>query len=122
MDTNKFFDPQDHGRFIGWIIVLAIASLACLVIAFIGVAMAHKAPTGWSYPLSCCSNIDCREAKDREVRETADGYVLTSTGEAVAYSDRRVKQSPDGRFHVCQQGGDFDHGRILCLFAPPRGF
>lgn len=85
-------------------------------------AAAHEALTGWSYPLSCCSDRDCRQTAEREVLETAEGYRLASTGEVVGYGDRRVKNSPDGLFHVCQQGGNFDSGRVLCLFAPPRSY
>jgi len=91
-------------------------------------ACAHEAtntagqPLGWSYPLSCCSLTDCRPAASNEVRETANGYRLVTTGEVVPYTDRRVKDSPSGDFHVCQQGGDFDKGRVLCLFRPARGF
>lgn len=79
-------------------------------------------PLGWVYPLSCCSLTDCRPAKQDKVRETSQGYRLSSTGEVVGYLDKRVKQSPSGDFHVCQQGGDFDKGRVLCLFAPGRNF
>jgi hypothetical protein len=91
-------------------------------------AYAHEAlptaaqPEGWSYPMSCCSLMDCRQASEGEVRETQDGYLLTTTGEVVPYMDRRVKDSPDGLFHTCQVGGDFETGRVLCLFRPPRGF
>lgn len=93
-----------------------------------GDARAHEAtntngqPLGWSYPLSCCSLRDCRPAKAGEVRETATGYVLATTGEVVGYQDKRIKESPSGDFHVCQQGGDFDKGRVLCLFAPGRDY
>lgn len=79
-------------------------------------------PLGWNYPLSCCSLKDCRPARSDEVRETSQGYRLSSTGEVVGYLDKRVKDSPSGDFHVCQQGGDFDNGRVLCLFRPSRGF
>ena len=85
-------------------------------------ASAHEAPTGWNYPLACCSNRDCKQTADETVKETASGYLLTTTGEVVTYGNRRIKNSPDGLFHVCQQAGDFDKGRILCLFVPPRAF
>lgn len=91
-------------------------------------ACAHEAtntagqPLGWDYPLSCCSLKDCRPTAAGEVRETSEGYRLTSTGEIVGYLDKRVKDSPSGDFHVCQQAGNFDSGRILCLFRPSRGF
>lgn len=85
-------------------------------------ANAHEAPLGWTYPYLCCSDRDCKQAADGAVRETSEGYRIVSTGEIVPYRDRRIKDSPDGLFHTCQQAGNFDAGRILCLFIPPRAF
>lgn len=125
---NRHADARDHGRAVGGLLVALWLALALLLLALVGVAVAHEAKDrgghslGWTYPLSCCSLKDCRPAAQGEVRETLDGYRLTTTGETVPYGDRRIRESPSGDFHVCQQGGDFDHGRILCLFAPGRGF
>lgn len=79
-------------------------------------------PLGWTYPWSCCSSQDCRMATAGEVEERPEGYVIKATGEVVAYADKRIKDSPDGEFHVCahRQGPDKDH--VICLFAPPRSF
>jgi len=101
--------------------IAQLSVVTCLAVLTVP-ALAHDAPLGWKYPLSCCSNKDCRQAADREVRETAAGYLLVTTGEVIPYGDHRVKDSPDGLFHACQQNGDFDKGRVLCLFAPPRAF
>jgi uncharacterized iron-regulated membrane protein len=103
---------------------LAFLTVAGLVWLFFWAteARAHEAPTGWTYPWSCCSNQDCRPTGKGEVRETSSGYRLVTTGEIVPYSDARVKDSPDGLFHACQVAGDFKKGRILCLFVPPRSF
>lgn len=101
---------------------LVAACLCILPWPGAGPVAAHDAPMGWSYPASCCSNQDCRPARAAEVRETRDGYLIVSTGELVPLTDRRVKDSPDGDFHLCQQGGDFDHGHVLCLFRPPNAF
>lgn len=98
------------------------ALLAACVLSIPAFPNAHEAPMGWSYPLYCCSNRDCHQVRDADVKETSAGYVLVATGETVPYRDRRVKDSPDGMFHVCQQAGDFDKGRILCIFVPPRSF
>lgn len=133
---------ESGGRWIWRILaMLALMALAAtlLIISYVGLgvlaslllasgAYAHEAPKtvkqplGWLYPYACCSTIDCRPAKEGEVRETPSGYVMSSTGETVPYTDKRVKDSPDGLFHTCQQGGNFDTGRVLCLFRPPRGF
>jgi hypothetical protein len=93
------------------------------------VAFAHDAiptaaqPEGWTYPLQCCSLRDCRPTQASEVDETRDGYTVASTGEFIAHGDKRIKElSQDGEIHICQQGGNFDSGRVLCLLIPPRSF
>jgi hypothetical protein len=101
-----------------------------LLAAFIPtVAFAHDAiptaaqPEGWTYPIMCCSLRDCRPTQDAEVDETRDGYKVASTGEFVPHGDKRIKElSQDGKIHICQQGGNFDSGRVLCLLIPPRAF
>jgi hypothetical protein len=87
-----------------------------------------QAPLGWTYPLSCCSNYDCRQVTGTggpaggEVREGPDGYVIAGTGEVVPYRDKRVRRSPDGEFHWCAHQAGADAGRTICLFVPDRGF
>lgn len=96
-------------------LIIKAATALCLSIPG---AIAHDAPTGWSYPFNCCSNQDCREVPD--LPETAAGYVATN-GETIPYSDPRIKASPDGRFHLCTVAGQ-ERSRALCLFVPPRSF
>lgn len=84
-------------------------------------AAAHDAPSGWNYGRECCSSIDCREVPASYVRETPAGYLLTKTGETLAYSDSRIKESKDDGLHWCSMGGK-DEGRTLCLYIPPRGY
>ena len=84
-------------------------------------------PQGWSYPFSCCSGYDCREVGDGggeakiKITETPEGYRISSTGEIIAYSDTRIKDSPDGEYHWCSVAGA-DDSRTICLFVPPRAF
>ena len=78
-------------------------------------------PQGWSYPFSCCSGIDCREVSSKAISEKPDGYVIAGTGELVSYSDKRVKESPDGEFHWCSIDGKADT-KTICLFVPPRAY
>lgn len=82
-------------------------------------ARAHEAPTGWSYPFSCCSGYDCRPVKASAIRAIADGYLIQPSGEVVVYSDSRIKRSPDGDYHWCSVAGK-DNGRTICLFVPPQ--
>lgn len=103
--------------------IVVVAGGALVVLGHCADSRAHEAPAGWSYPLMCCSLQDCRPTKKGEVVETSDGYLLTTTGEFVAHGDKRIKElSQDGEIHVCQQAGNFDTGRILCILTPPKGF
>jgi len=90
-------------------------------------ALAHDAkptaarPQGWSYPFSCCSGYDCREVPASAIAEKPEGYVIKATGEVIAYSDSRIKDSPDGAVHWCSVAGA-DDSRTICLFMPPRSY
>lgn len=104
-------------------LTIATASvLGTIAALYAPLVKAHEAPTGWQYPYECCSNQDCKPASHVEVRETRGGYLVVATGEVVPLMDRRVKDSPDGDFHICQVAGDFEHGKVLCLFRPPQSF
>lgn len=99
--------------------LLLVAALA--VVGAVIVAHAHDAPSGWSYPFSCCSNHDCRMVSAEAVRERPEGYEIGATGEIVPYADARVRMSPDGDFHWCSVAGK-DDTLTICLFVPPRAF
>jgi len=122
--TNAAAQPfavASRMRFIGLAVLGTLAALSARP------ALAHDAlptaaqPNGWSYPFSCCSGYDCRAVSEKAISERPEGYVIKGTGEVVAYSDTRVKNSPDGEFHWCSVAGAND-GRTICLFVPPRGF
>lgn len=81
-----------------------------------------KQPLGWKYPWMCCSGMDCEEVGDSAVEERPEGYVIKRTGEVVAYNDKRIKESPDGKFHWCAHRQGADAGHTICLFVPPKGF
>ncbi len=101
-------------------------AVGCALLALIGSASlgtpasAHNAPSGWSYDIECCSGIDCYQAPSSDVKETKEGYLL-STGELIPYSDRRIRRSRDEFFHECKPGGETGSRRSLCLYVPERG-
>jgi hypothetical protein len=107
--------------------LLFLASLGALIALAATPAGAHDAiptaakPQGWKYPFSCCSGFDCREVSSKQVSEKPEGYVITNTGEIVAYGDARLKDSPDGEYHWCSVAGA-DDSRTICLFVPPRSY
>ncbi|WP_434722549.1 hypothetical protein [Mesorhizobium sp. RIZ17] len=91
-------------------------------------AIAHDAqatavmPQGWKYPFACCANFDCKEVPQSSISERPEGYVIKGTGEVVAYSDKRVKNSPDGEYHWCAHQAGLDAGKTICLFVPPPSY
>ena len=84
-------------------------------------AVAHLAATGWLYPPECCGDRDCHAVRAADVVETFEGYVVKETGETIAYGDDRVRQSPDGDFHLCIPRSEVSPS-AECLFVPPRSF
>jgi hypothetical protein len=105
------------------ILSVAAALLALLPAAFLAhQAKAHDAPSGWRYPWECCSKLDCREVESKAISERPDGYVINSTGEVVAYADKRVLNSPDGEYHWCAHRAGLDAGHTICLFVPSRSY
>ncbi|MER9343112.1 hypothetical protein NKI41_20380 [Mesorhizobium sp. M0601] len=107
--------------------LVAAVVLIAAAIPFAASALAHDAkptaamPQGWSYPFSCCSGYDCREVSQTSISERPEGYVIKGTGEVVAYSDKRIKNSPDGEYHWCSVAGAND-GKTICLFVPPSSY
>jgi hypothetical protein len=99
----------------------AAAALLLPALAMPATALAHHAKSGWAYPYACCSDNDCREIPASVISERPEGYVINMTGEVVGYTDRRVKDSPDGVYHWCSIAGA-DDSRTICLFVPPRSF
>jgi len=103
-----------------YLIYLATLSIALIVAGWLFPAQAHQAPTGWAYPITCCSNQDCREVAEAKVIENRNGFTVPS-GELIHHNDRRLKDSPDGAYHWCTASGA-DDGKTLCLFVPPRSY
>jgi len=104
--------------------LLAVEIIATLT----ATATAHDAqptaamPRGWKYPFACCANFDCKEVPQSSISERPEGYVIQGTGEVVAYSDKRVKNSPDGEYHWCAHQAGLDAGKTICLFVPPPSY
>ena len=112
---------------------------AMLVILLVTLeARSHQAPSGWSYPLSCCSGTDCNQIPASRVETRPDGYhvnvvpgdhdfITRATLFVIPYDDETVKPSPDGKYHLCisqvyrGEMGDTAPSRVLCFFVPSPG-
>lgn len=98
-----------------------LATLAACAMAVASAAGAHEAKSGWPYPAECCSDQDCREVAAELISEMPEGYRIQLNGELLAYTDRRIRHSPDGVYHWCSARGRNDT-RTICLFVPPSSF
>jgi len=94
--------------------------IAAAILMFSTRTFAHEAPTGWSYPMACCSGQDCQQVQDKEIGTTRNGYVIRKTGEFLPFGDARLKESPDGGYHWCAP--QFGSQITICLFVPPLGY
>ncbi|GAA4108647.1 hypothetical protein ACFFTN_01250 [Aminobacter aganoensis] len=108
--------------------IAGIAALGMAVLAATN-AKAHEAPSGWRYPLSCCSNRDCGTVPATRVKEGPSGYEVTllpgdhdfitaKTGPrsyVIPYAE--TKDSPDGLYHICLLPTSL---KQLCFFAGAR--
>lgn len=113
-----------------WFIVGLTATIAIililvysLLVMFAAMANAHDAPTGWRYPSACCSNKDCRPIPASSCEEVQGGR--TFNGLFVPHE--RIRPSPDGTCHVCQnnKGTIIHHDsskELPCAWAPMGGF
>ena len=90
---------------------------AALALCFAVPASAHDALSGWTYPLSCCSDHDCYEIGPADFETTAAGYRIIASGELLEWTDRRIQPSGDGRWHRCSYGGA-KTALTICFFVP----
>ena len=77
--------PGWEGSFFQAICRKSAISLAggLLAASLCGPAWGHVAPSGWVYPIQCCSNQDCEPVHGTGVLEGPQGYVVQDTGETI---------------------------------------
>ena len=76
------------------------------------------------YPKECCNDHDCVPVQSVERVVPAGGgdpylVVKSARGYAVIRSNFPVRQSKDGRMHICIGHYDRDEFEPICFFAPP---
>jgi hypothetical protein len=121
-----------------WLDALIVAIFVAYCMVWASVAMAHQAPSGWSYSPECCSNKDCAEISTDYVTITERGYevripigghpmvTLEPFFQVIRPTATGLRESPDGKYHICisQQhmgtGMTFG-GTMLCFYVPPMG-
>ena len=98
-----------------WPVFLVTTLLLLMVLIAFRPAYSHS-----FYDWQCCSNRDCAPLPDGAVHATADGWRIIRIGLTVPYTDKRIRDSPDGRFHACFRNGDPTQD-LLCLYVPGMG-
>ena len=87
--------------------------LIVAVVCFAGSASAHKAPSGWQYPLGCCGDEDCHPVACETIEEKRGVYIW----KGVIFPRSMARASGDHGCHVCLQfnGDGAPSGRCLFL-------
>lgn len=81
-------------------------------------AKPHEAPSGWSYPIECCHQLDCAPASITKI-EGNDYLVSTRHGQVRGPIDfSKVRPSPDAEPHACISKDRDGKDRVICLFLP----
>lgn len=89
---------------------------------FAGGAGAHQAVSGWIYPLDCCNENDCSQLDDNAVFVGTNYYIWKE--HRIAFDSPKIRRSPDGRFHGCENahwGDTSGKLEVSCFFVPAQG-
>jgi len=103
-----------------------LLSLMAMLLAGLIALSANRAFAHDLYEWECCSDMDCGAAKDGDVIQTKDGWLIVPLDTVVPYD--RTRTSFDSQFHYCQQGGFGGTGALItakgraCLYVPAQGF
>jgi hypothetical protein len=76
------------------------------------------------YPKECCNSRDCAPVNNVAWYVSKNGnvsYLIISSplGKAIIPENFPVRESKDGRIHVCISHDPFGDRYVVCLFMPP---
>lgn len=80
-------------------------------------ALAHEAPSGWTYSPWCCNRQDCRQLADDDVQERRGGWYIKSMDVFVGHDHPKLEVSGDEHYHVCE----LPKGTVRCFYFKPGG-
>jgi hypothetical protein len=77
------------------------------------------------YPKECCDDKDCAPVESVTQLVPAGGgmpqiIVTSKYGRAIVPQGFPVRESKDGRMHVCMRYSEFGTMEVICLFVPPH--
>jgi len=100
--------------------IVGLSIIAVAIFARLTPANAH----GW-YPKECCDDRDCAPVESVAQFLPVGGglpqvIVTSKHGTAIVPQGFPVRQSKDGRMHVCIRQNEFGGWDVMCLFMPPH--
>ena len=107
---------------------MASKSIALVTLAILGGAellwFAPAKAHGW-YPKECCDDRDCAPVESVAQFLPVGGglpqlIVTSKHGTVIVPQGFPVRQSKDGRMHVCIRQNEFGTWDVMCLFMPPH--
>ena len=98
---------------------MALSVLASTAVFCGTPAKAH----GW-YPKECCHDDDCAPVESVELLTPTGGgtpqlLITTKRGTTLVPQDFPVRESKDGRIHICVRANEYGRDDVMCLFMPP---
>ena len=93
---------------------MGLKSLTIGILLLATPAAAHTAASGWQYPFSCCSNLDCRPIAC-DLLEEIDGGKVRDIENGQTYERSMVQSSGDSKCHICTEGG-LSNSKPICVF------
>ena len=94
--------------------------------ALVGGALLCSTPASthdW-YPMECCHHDDCAPVESVERFVPTGGgapqlLVATKRGTTLIPENFPVRESKDGRMHICVRANEYGRDDVMCLFMPP---
>jgi hypothetical protein len=99
-------------------------SRVMVLVALFAICPAFPAAAHSWYPRECCRDYDCAPVETltqllSSRRGTPQLVVTSKHGKAIVPRNFPVRDSKDGRAHVCMQYDPFGDLYVVCLFMPP---
>ena len=74
------------------------------------------------YPMECCHHDDCAPVESVERLVPTGGAPRNSFAHEAwhdAHPRKLLRESKDGRMHICVRANDYGRDDVMCLFMPP---
>lgn len=98
--------------------ILYIMAILVAVLFLPAFARAHDAPSGWAYPIECCSGMDCAPVDQMTIMPDRSWMVTTKHGQARVPPEMSRRDSKDNKTHACIRRSWDGEYKVICVFVP----